>query len=303
VPSESLLLSGPGLLLAQPASAGGASSRHPAVGHRRRSRHRQDARRGVGRQCPACGVHPSGFGVQGPAVQPSSVRPSGVQPSGVRSPGVVVRGPAVRPSGVHPSSVQRSGVHPSGASALVSTRPASSRRVSARRSGRVRLLPHWTGALGPGWCRGGNRHRRNRSRSRWLPCRRARSTAQQAWGGRRCRGRTLVSGVAGGLAGWVRAAAALDRLSDRAGQAGVRSAGGWRRREGTAAGCGAGWPPRPRGCRRGLGGRPRCVVVVEPAAWVDGPGGASGRAGGDGRAAPARPRQAMSAPGSLPTAP
>jgi hypothetical protein len=36
---------------------------------------------GVGRRCPACGVHPSGLGVRDPAVRPS----------GVRSPGVVVQ--------------------------------------------------------------------------------------------------------------------------------------------------------------------------------------------------------------------
>jgi hypothetical protein len=76
-------------LLAQTASAGGASSRSRAVGRRRRGRPCQQARHGVGRRCPAGGVHPSGIGVRDPAVQPS----------GVRSPGVVVqrvRRPAVR---------------------------------------------------------------------------------------------------------------------------------------------------------------------------------------------------------------
>jgi hypothetical protein len=39
-----------------------------------------------------------------------------------------------------------------------------------------------------------------------------------------------------------------------------------------------------------------------PNARVGGPGGATGRAGGDGRAAPARPKPAANAPGSLPAA-
>ena len=72
--------------------------------------------------------------------------------------------------------------------------------------------------------------------------------------------------------------------------------------------CGHGRRPQPRLPHRrqaavlGMGGRPRCVVVVAPAARVDGPGGADGLAGGDGRAAPARPRLAASVPGLLPTA-
>jgi hypothetical protein len=52
----------------------------------------------------------------------------------------------------------------------------------------------------------------------------------------------------------------------------------------------------------GAGWRPRWVVVAEADVRMGGPGGASGRAGGDGRAAPARPGLAASAPGSLPTA-
>jgi hypothetical protein len=44
---------------------GGASSRYREVGRRRRGRHCQQASHGVGRRCPACGVHPSGFGRPG----------------------------------------------------------------------------------------------------------------------------------------------------------------------------------------------------------------------------------------------
>jgi hypothetical protein len=79
-----------------------ASSRSRAVGRRRRGRPGQQASHGVGHRCPACGVHPSGPGVQDPAVQPS----------GVRSPRVVVRRvrrsavccPAVRCLAVRPDA-------------------------------------------------------------------------------------------------------------------------------------------------------------------------------------------------------
>jgi hypothetical protein len=108
------------LLLAQTTSA--RKSRSRAVGRRRRGRPGQQASHGVGRRCPAGGVHPSGLGVRDPAVQPS----------GVRSPGVVVRvsgGPVVccppvrcPPSGVHPSSLQPAGVRPVGLDASVFSR-------------------------------------------------------------------------------------------------------------------------------------------------------------------------------------
>jgi hypothetical protein len=90
---------------------------------------------------------------------------------------------------------------------------------------------------------------------------------------------------------WGAGAAALDRLGDQAGQAGVQSA--------VACGCGVGRGAggSARGCRSGPGGgrprdgwRPRWVVVMGPAARVGGSGRADGRACGDGRAAPARPR-------------
>jgi hypothetical protein len=75
--------------------------------------------------CPACGVHPSGFGVRDPAVRP------------VRCPVTWGR----RPAG---PAVGR----------LLSTRAVSSRLVSAPPSGRARLLPCLGGGVwGPG--RGG----------------------------------------------------------------------------------------------------------------------------------------------------
>jgi hypothetical protein len=77
----SLLLSGPGGCSPRRRQPRGASSRYRAVGRCRRGRHGQQARHGVGRRCPAGGVHPSGLGVRDPAVQPS----------GVRSPGLVVQ--------------------------------------------------------------------------------------------------------------------------------------------------------------------------------------------------------------------
>jgi hypothetical protein len=149
----------------------------------------------------------------------------------------------------------------------------------------------------------GNRHHKNGSSPGGLPrLGAARCTAEQArtramlprsrWSGGRWRTR----------ARWAAGAAALDRLINQAGQAGVRSAVANGRAVGSGAGCSASLPQRPCGCRRGLGGRPRWVVVMGPAARVGGPGRAGGRAGGDGRAAPARPRLAAGAPGSLPTA-
>jgi hypothetical protein len=150
----------------------------------------------------------------------------------------------------------------------------------------------------------GNRHHRNRSSPGGLPrLGAARSTAEQArtratpprWrmvGG--CRWRTLAGSGAGGGPGLT--------LASWAGQAGMRSARRRRLREGTEGGRSARLPHRPRGCpprdewattMRGCCGACR---------RVDGPGGAAGLGGGDGRAAPARPRQPASVPGLLPTA-
>jgi hypothetical protein len=156
-------------------------------------------------------------------------RSCGVRPSGVRPAGFVVRGsggPAVRcpPSGVRPSAV---------------------RPVRPDASG---------GPTQPG--APGNRHHRNRRDPGGLPRRRAaRSTAEQAWGRRRCRARALVSGgsvanLAGVVAGRRRPRVTL---SDRAGQAGVRSARRCGGAVGTGAGCRARWPRLPRDCRPRVG--------------------------------------------------
>jgi hypothetical protein len=95
------------------ACPGGASSRHPAVGRRRRDRHRQDASHGVGRRSASsmrCPPHPvSSSGIQR---WPSGVQLSGVRPSGSSSGDPAVRCP---PSGVRPSAVRPR---------LVRTRPA-----------------------------------------------------------------------------------------------------------------------------------------------------------------------------------
>jgi hypothetical protein len=77
--------------------------------------------------------------------------------------------------------------------------------------------------------------------------------------GRRYRGRALVGGVSAadpaglGEGGGGRACP----LPDQAGQAGVRSARGWRLRCGHGAGCSARLPHRWRGCRPGL-----CATTV-----------------------------------------
>jgi hypothetical protein len=188
VPSESLL-SGPGCCSPRRRLPGGASSRYREVGRRRRGRHCQQARHGVGRRCPACGVHPSGL----------SVRGSGCP--AVRCPvtwGRRPEGPAVgRP---------------------LSTRPVSSRLVSAPSVRTVRILPpqevaddrdHRNGWR-PGGCRAvdGSIDGRGGRDGATLP------TSRWSVGGR---WRTRAAGFGAGRGG--RACP----LSDQAGQAGVRS--------------------------------------------------------------------------------
>src|SRR5215217_3885940 len=109
--------------------------------------------------------------------------------------------------------------------------------------------------------------------------------------------RTRAAGLGGGRGG--RACP----LSDQAGQAAVsgrpsRAAARWAREQAAARAGGTG---RVAAVLE-LGARPRWVVVAEPDARVGGPGGVTGGAGGDGHAAPARPRPAASAPSSLPAA-
>jgi hypothetical protein len=199
--------------------------------------------------------------------------------------------PVSSPSGVHPSSV-----HPSGGQPAAGPPPSVRTRPSHPTSGGG--VVDQVGAAG-------NLHHRNGSRSRWASRRgAARSTAEQARTRATLPGSRWSVGVGGGPGpGWVRAAAALDRWGTRqgwpAGEALSLTAALWAREQAAARGgrhgrvaaaLGLGW------------GRPRWVVVVVPDARVDGPGRASRRAGGDGRAAPARPRLAAGAPSSLPTA-
>jgi hypothetical protein len=222
--------------------------------------------------------------------------PSAVQP--VRCPVTWVRrpGPTVRPSGVHPSSVRPCGVHLSSVQPLVSAPVRPDASVSSH-------LRRWR--WGPDGCGGAT----CTTGTVEVPVAAAPSSGSVNGRGlddrgRRYRGCALVGGVSAadpaglGEGGGGHACP----LPDQTGQAGVRSARGWRLRCGHGAGCSARLPHRWRGCRPGLGARPRWVVVVEPEVRVNGPGRADGLAGGDGRAAPARPRLAASLPGSLPTA-
>ena len=255
VPSESLLPSGPGCCSPRRRLPGGAPCRHPAGGGRRRGRQCQDAGHGVGRRsastvrCPPTRCRRPGPG--------SPARPV-FSPSGVRSPGVVVRGPAG-----HPSSVQLCGVHPSGVQP-VWCRP--------RRSGRVRLLPHRAVASGTRPVRRGTRHHRNRSRSWWAAAPSSGSVDGRAG---------LGAGDAAGVARWsvgsrwrpgrVGCGGRAYPLRDQAGQAGVRSAAGWRR--GVAAP--AGWLP----LLGWVGDHGAWWWWSLPPGWT-GPGRADGRAGG-----------------------
>jgi AcrR family transcriptional regulator len=117
-------------------------------------------------------------------------------------------------------------------------------------------------------------------------------------GGRRRRTRALVSrGVGGDQARLGAGGGRACPLRDQAGQAGVRSAGGWQRREAEEEVAARGGGSSRAAAALGLG-RPRWVVVVEGDARVGGPGEACGRAGRGGRAAPARPRLARGVPGS-----
>jgi hypothetical protein len=223
----------------------------------------------------------------------SGIRPSGRPVSGHL--GSSSSGSAGRPSAVHPSSAQPSAVHPSSVqpSGVCPVRPDTSVSSHLRRwrwgpgrAGRVTLT---TGpveapvATGPSTARSTVEETGTRAT---LP--------KSGWsvGGR---WRTRAAGLGAGRGG--RACP----LSDQAGQAGARSP--------LVGGCAVGARVQAAargGCTRrvagvlGLGGRPRWVVVAEPAARVGEPGGATGGAVGDRRAAPARPKPAASAPGSLP---
>ena len=206
-------------------------------------------------------------------------------PSGVQSPGFVVRDPA-------PGH-------------LVSTPPVSSPLVSTpsirtRPSGPIRRW-RWDRPR-----RHGNPHHGNGSRSLGAAGSSSGSGRRPSRPGRRRRrrghpwsaGRSMVDPGRVGGGRRPRLDAGLPGQARPACGAPVAGGGARAREEAAARGCRTG----RQAAFLGMGGRPRCVVVVAPAAGVDGPRGADGRAGGDGRAAPARPRQRASAPGSLPAA-
>jgi hypothetical protein len=211
---------------------GAASSRYREVGRRRRGRPGQQARHGVGRRCPAGGVHPSGLGVRDPAVRPS----------GVRSPGAVVH--RVRRSAVCCPPIQRPAVRcpavrcPAVRPDASVTFPLRRWRRGPGRAGRATLTTGTGG--GPGGCRAvdgsidgpGGRD--------------ADADDVAVVGGRWLAdpGRRLGAGRGGRAC----------PLSDQAGQADVRSARRGGCAVGTGAGCSARWLHRPRGCRPRAGG-------------------------------------------------
>jgi hypothetical protein len=130
MPSSSVLLRGPGLLLAQTASARRSRQRTSSVRRRRRGRRCQDAAvtslTGIRQACP-----PSRFVVRDPAVQPAGVPPSGVRSPGVRRPGPAIRTGAGQPSGVHPVCCPPLRCPPLRCPPrLLSSRPVSSRLLS-----------------------------------------------------------------------------------------------------------------------------------------------------------------------------
>ena len=234
----SLLLSGPGGCSPGRRLPGGASSRDRALRRRRHGRPGQQARHGVGRRCPAGGVHPSGLGVRDPAVQPSGVRSPGVVVQRVRrSDGCCppVRCPAVRCPAVRCPSVRCPAVWCLPSSVRTRPSPPMLRRWrwDQGRGGRATVTTGTGG--GPGGCRavdGSIDGPRGGTRAT-LP------TSRWSLGGR---WRTRAAGLGAGRGG--RACP----LSDQAGQTGVRSA--------------------PRGWLRGGHGSRRQRQVAAPAAWL-----------------------------------
>jgi hypothetical protein len=178
VPSSSVLLSGPGLLLAQTASAQRSCSGPPA-GHtsspwstlpgrqpRRRSpvgvQHRGSSSRvrrfsRVVSSRPVSGHLGSSSGC--PAVRSSAVHPSGVRPSGVHP-------SSVQPSAVRPCGVQPAGVRPVGPDASVSSHTGRWRWAQVAAAG---TRHHGTGRV-PVGCRAVERFGRRPSTPRRGRC-------------------------------------------------------------------------------------------------------------------------------------
>jgi hypothetical protein len=166
IQAKSLLLSCPGLLLAQTRLPSGASSgQAPSPWSTMPGRHqwrRSPVR--VQHAVSTCPVRRPGLGCP---PRPVSA------PSGVQSPGFVVGDPAVRPSAVHPSNVRPSAVHPSTSGRLVSapsvrTRPSGPHqawRLGTGRRGRRAERPVAAAARG----HGSRPQREVAARAVWLP--------------------------------------------------------------------------------------------------------------------------------------
>jgi hypothetical protein len=234
----SLLLSGPGGCSPRRRLPRGASSHSRAVGRCRRGRPGQQARHGVGRRCPAGGVHPSGLGVRGPAVRPSGVRSPGVAVQRVRRSAVCC--PSVRCPAVWclPSSVR--------------TRPSPPTQAVA-----VGTRSRWPG----------DPDHRNGWRPLWrVGRRRLDRRSRRPRRGRRCRRRVGQGGPVADPGRRVGCGPRRPRLpAERPGRpGGVRSAPSRAAaRWAGGAGCSARWRQPPRGCRpragclTTLGGRRR----------------------------------------------
>jgi hypothetical protein len=242
----------------------------------------------------------------------SGVRDPAVQPSGVRSPGVVVQ--RVQRSAVRCPPVQRPAVRCSAVCCppvrcpTVCCPPVRCPTVCCRprRSGRVGLLPCSGGGVGDqgrggratlttGTGGGPGAAGPSTARSMVEEAGTRATLRKSRWpvGGR---WPTRAAGLGAGRGG--RACP----LSDQAGQAGVRSAPCGRLMCGHGSGLQREVAAPAAWLASSAGARPRWVVVAEPDARVGVPEGPGGGAGGDGRAAPARPKPAASAPGSLPAA-
>jgi hypothetical protein len=214
----------------------------------------------------------------GPAVQPSSVRPPGVQR---------VQRPA-RPVSGRP----------------VATPPVSSRLLSAPSVRTRPSRPTSGGGGGNQVAAAGNLHHRmagnlhHRNGRVPVSCHaveRLGRRPSRPGRGRRCRGRALVSGVAGHPDRGVGGRRRRRLTAERPGRPGRRAERRRRRlRCGHGAGCSARWPQRSRGCRpragwattvsggRGAcrpGGRGPEGPVGVPAGWACGPSAAQAGSG------------------------
>jgi hypothetical protein len=287
VPSASLLLSGPGC----------------------RSPRRRFARRSVQPVSRARASSPWSTRPAGTLRRRSPVSSRRCPPIRFRRPGSgcpAVRCPvtwAGRPEG--PAVGRLLSTRPASSRPL-SSRAVSSRPVSSRPSGRVRLLPPQAVALGTRSSWPGDRDHRNRWRPRWLPSRRRLERRSRRPGcGRRCPSRGGQWAVAGGPGplGWC--GPRRPRLpAERPGRPGRRA-----ERPSRAA---ALWAREQTAARAGCIRRVAGVLgwVRDHGEWSSpsltpgwaAPGGVTGGAGGDGWAAPARPKLAASAPRSRPAA-